>query len=255
MGESIIYRLGRRFSRPYVKTAIERKKTDEEKDLFADKEFIELVQKVRPFTMTSELRMYGLYLAVRNIVENEIEGDFVECGVWKGGSSMLVALILQQMGVSDRKLFLYDTFEGMSENTKEDVDIDNQPATDLLENADKENNLVWCYSSLEEVKANLALTGYPANMIEFVEGKVEDTIPNTIPDKIALLRLDTDWYESTRHEMLHLYPRLQSKGVLIVDDYGHWQGARKAIDDYLSDLHPKPLLTRLDYTGRMAVKP
>ena len=72
---------------------------------------------------------------------------------------------------------------------------------------------------MDEVKQNLATIQYDFNRFKFVEGNVEETIPGTLPDEIAILRLDTDWYESTKHEMIHLFPRLVSKGVLIVDDY------------------------------------
>jgi O-methyltransferase len=85
-------------------------------------------------------------------------------------------------------------------------------------------------------------------------GKVEDTFPKDTPDKIAILRLDTDWYESTRHELIHLYPKLSIGGVLIIDDYGHWEGARKAVDEYINDNTLRILLNRIDYTGRIAVK-
>ena len=91
--------------------------------------------------------------------------------------------------------------------------------------------------------------------IHFVQGKVEDTIPRQVPARIAVLRLDTDWYESTRHEFVHLYPRLSQWGVAIIDDYGHWQGARRATDEFIATL-PHPLyLQRIDYTGRLAIKP
>lgn len=88
----------------------------------------------------------------------------------------------------------------------------------------------------------------------FVKGKVEDTVPEKAPDRISLLRLDTDWYESTYHGLLHLYPRLSVGGVLIIDDYGHWAGAKKAVDQYLNENHLKLLLNRIDDTGRIGVK-
>lgn len=92
-------------------------------------------------------------------------------------------------------------------------------------------------------------------MLEFVIGPVEETLITKVPERIALLRLDTDWYESTRAELEYLYPRLVVGGVLIVDDYGHWKGARKAVDEYFAALgNDAPLLNRLDYTGRMAVR-
>lgn len=108
-----------------------------------------------------------------------------------------------------------------------------------------------CYSPIEEVKANMLQTGYPAANIVWVKGKVEETIPATIPAQIALLRLDTDWYESTRHELQHLYPLLSSKGVLLIDDYGAWQGARKATDEFFGN---RVYLHRIDWTGRLLIK-
>ena len=119
---------------------------------------------------------------------------------------------------------------------------------------DKLSGRVWAYGSLDEVRRNLGSTGYPDQYISFIEGKVEDTIPTNVPDRISLLRLDTDWYESTRHELQHLYPRLSPGGVLIIDDYGQWAGARKAVDEYVEDKKLKILLHRIDYTGRIAVK-
>jgi hypothetical protein len=101
----------------------------------------------------------------------------------------------------------------------------------------------------------MAMTNYPQDKLNYVVGKVEDTIPETLPRKIALLRLDTDWYESTLHELNHLYPLLTEGGVLIIDDYGHWQGAKKAVDEYIEKNKLKILLNRIDYTGRIAIKP
>lgn len=98
-------------------------------------------------------------------------------------------------------------------------------------------------------------TGYPPERIHLVPGRVEDTVPAQAPERIALLRLDTDWYASTKHELDHLYPRLSDGGVLIVDDYGHFEGARRAVDDYLAEQAEPLLLNRIDYTGRIAVKP
>jgi hypothetical protein len=113
----------------------------------------------------------------------------------------------------------------------------------------------FCYASLEDVTNALLSTGYPIDRIYFVKGKVEDTIPLQAPDRISLLRLDTDWYESTKHELVHLYPSLCPGGVLIIDDYGHWQGSRAAVDEYFKDLSIPILLNRIDYTGRIGVKP
>ena len=215
-----------------------------------------IIQKVRPFTMTSNERLYGLIESVRYIINNKIEGDFVECGVWKGGSMMAIAETLQYMGVTNRHLYLYDTFAGMTAPTDDDIDQLNRDAATQLTNDvnDKTESVVWAFSSLDEVKTNIATTNYPSAFIHFIEGDVLKTIPATIPNQIALLRLDTDWYESTKHEMENLFPKLISKGVLIIDDYGFWKGSRKAVDEYLSSNGILLLLHRMDETGRSAVK-
>ena len=167
---------------------------------------------------------------------------------------MAAARTLKALGDTSRRLVLYDTFEGMSEPTDRDRTLGGVPAQQILA-GEAPRSGYWCYASLEDVQANLRSTGYPEDKLAFVRGRVEDTIPAQIPERIALLRLDTDWYESTRHEMHHLYPRLATGGVLIIDDYGHWEGARRAVDEYLSETGTKLLLTPVDYTARVALKP
>lgn len=224
-------------------------------DLMGEEKFMELYHEVRPFTMTSPERLFALYQAVKYVVENDIPGDFVECGVWKGGSSMMIAKTLQSLGITSRSLWMYDTYEGMSEPTEEDRDFAGKTAAELLKNSDKADaNSVWCFSSMEEVQQNLALTGYPMSQIRFVKGKVEESIPGAIPQTIALLRLDTDWYSSTMHELIHLYPLLSGSGVLIIDDFGHWEGAKKAVMEYFSQQSRMPLINRIDDTGRIIIK-
>jgi hypothetical protein len=143
----------------------------------------------------------------------------------------------------------------MSEPTAADKDPKGRSAAALLANDDdKESNWDWAYAPLQQVQSNLRETGYDLTSVRYVVGKVEDTVPAQAPPQIALLRLDTDWYESTYHELVHLYPRLSVGGVLVIDDYGHWQGARKAVDQYISENKLKLLLNRIDYTGRVAVK-
>lgn len=217
---------------------------------------IENISAVKGFTMTSYERQVVLLRAIDYLTENQIAGDIVECGVWKGGSMMLIARRLLQLSDTSRKLFLFDTFEGMSEPNEKDVSaIDNSTAVELLQ---KENKLdgdnVWCYSSLDEVKTNLKKTNYPEDKIFYFKGKVEDTLPQPSVEKIALLRLDTDFYESTRHELENLYDLLVPSGVLIIDDYGHWKGSRKAVDEFIEKRKLKIFLNRIDYTGRLAIK-
>lgn len=113
----------------------------------------------------------------------------------------------------------------------------------------------WAYASLEDVQANMKSTGYPMNKVHFIKGLVENTIPKFDITQLSLLRLDTDWYESTAVEMRHLYSRLVSAGVLILDDYGHFNGAKKAVDDYFAEQRIHVLLNRIDYAGRLIIKP
>ena len=214
----------------------------------------ELCRRVGPYTMTTPPRIYGLARAVEYIVRRDVEGAIVECGVWRGGSMMAVALTLLRLGVTDRELYLFDTFAGMTEPGDEDVRHSGEAAADLLATA-REDEDVWAIASLDDVREAVLGVGYPVERIHFVQGPVEETLPDHAPERIALLRLDTDWYASTKHELEHLYPRLGSNGVLILDDYGYWHGARKAVDEYVSENELSLLLNRIDHTGRIALKP
>ena len=218
---------------------------------------IEIIEKVRPYTMTSAERLFALIEAVKYVVKNDIPGSIVECGVWKGGSMMAVAETLKKLNATDRQLYLYDTYAGMTPPTDEDKAHNEETAADLLvkDAGIKEESVVWAFSTIEEVKANISQTNYPQNNIHFIEGDVLKTIPAADPGAIALLRLDTDWYESTKHEMEQLYPKLNQSGVLIIDDYGFWKGSRKAVDEYLQANNISIMLHRIDDTGRSAIKP
>lgn len=220
-----------------------------------EKEFISIWDNIKPFTMTSVERGYSLFKSVEYVVKNKIPGDFVECGVWKGGSCMLIAMALNLFGETSRKIYLYDTYEGMPEPTKEDVISWN--GRSVLEKWEEDrsgikNNFGSWAVGLKEVKTNIATISYPENNFIFVPGDVALTLKDVKPDIIALLRLDTDWYASTVEELEILYPLLVEKGVLIIDDYGHFDGARKAVDEYF--LNRSILLNRIDYTGRIAIK-
>lgn len=217
-------------------------------------EFITLYDQCKPYTKTSIERMYALYQATRYVMRANIPGAIVECGVWRGGSAMIAAMTMSAARDEARELWLYDTYEGMSEPTQHDRDFRGASAAEMMSKTeDNKKTSVWCYSSLEEVQRNMQRTGYPVNKMCFIKGKVEDRIPAEAPGQIALLRLDTDFYESTYHELRHLFPLLAPGGVLIVDDYGHWAGARKATDQFFQEIQKPLLLHRIDYTGRMAI--
>jgi O-methyltransferase len=219
-------------------------------------DFFAFYERCCGYTMTSWERLYNLHAVVRHIVRTKVPGDFVECGVWRGGSMMMVALTLLALGCTDRRLLLFDTFEGLPKPDEAlDVDIwGNRGIDGWHPHRKTDQSSDWAYASLAEVQANMESTGYPMNQVFFVKGMVEETLPVKAPDTIAVLRLDTDWYSSTRHELEHLYPRLTRNGILILDDYGHFKGARKATDEYIGTLDMPPLLTRVDYAGRIAIK-
>lgn len=186
-------------------------------------DFINIYLKCRSYTLTDNKKLTSLYGAVNYMNDNNIPGDFVECGVWRGGSSMLMALTQLHHASSNgtRNIYLYDTFSGMTKP------------------GEKDPWYAHLYTgmgaiSLEEVKENMLSTQYPPENIIFVKGDVLQTIPSEgLPEKIAILRLDTDFYESTKHELEHLYPRIVRGGALIIDDYYSFPGSKKAFDEYV----------------------
>jgi hypothetical protein len=218
-----------------------------------DDALIALCERVRPYTLTSPERIAALRDTVRHLARAGVPGAFVECGVWRGGSMMVVALTLLEEGATDRHLHLFDTFTHMPFPGEEDVDLFGVKAADVFDQAAEAE--AFSYLSLDEVRAALEATGYPAERMHFVPGMVEDTIPEQAPAQIALCRLDTDWYVSTRHEMEHLFPRIVPGGALIVDDYGHFMGAKQAVDEYFAAHGPEVLLQRIDFTGRLVIVP
>lgn len=190
---------------------------------------------VKEYTLTSPERVFGLSESVKYVVANQIPGALVECGVWKGGSVLAALRTLLSCKNTERDVYLFDTFREMPKPGEKDIDWSGASALEDYERYHRDSRLgssghVW----LDEVRSRIATTGYPSGRVHFVQGRVEETLPAEAPGEIALLRLDTDWYESTLHELVHLYPRLVAGGVLIVDDYGHFEGARQAVDEYFA---------------------
>ncbi|NIR32322.1 MAG: macrocin O-methyltransferase [Gammaproteobacteria bacterium] len=220
-----------------------------------DPEFVDLYEKTRHYTLTSVERMHALYEAVKYVVRSGLPGDLVECGVWRGGSCMLMARTLLALGDSTRKIYLYDTFAGMTRPGEADVHtVDGAEQVSRWEVFEREGYNEWCYAPIEEVHRNIVSTGYPRESVVLVRGAVEETVPKVAPERIALLRLDTDWFRSTYHELEHLYSRLLKNGILIVDDYGAYDGARLAVDRYFSEHNVAMYLHRIDTAGRIGVK-
>ncbi|TMM31355.1 macrocin O-methyltransferase [Polaribacter aestuariivivens] len=215
----------------------------------------DIIKKVTPYTLTNPERLVSLLRALDYINQNQINGSIVECGVWKGGSIMAGLYKLKNLNDESRDIYLYDTFEGMSEPLEIDKSIRGESATNAFKSQDQVWDRIECLSPLEEVVENVNSVGYSSEKINFIKGKVEDTINKTnAPKEIAILRLDTDWYESTKHELEMLFPKLAKGGVLIIDDYGHWQGCKKAVDEYFSKNNIQMYLSRVDYTCRIGVK-
>jgi O-methyltransferase len=176
------------------------------------------ILRVRDYTMLNPEKIYSFIQAVRYVQRNAIPGAIVECGVWRGGAIMAAALTLRQLGAPDRIFYLYDTFSGMPAPATRDRSLIGKidPTERFAQTRIGDDASDWCYASLDDVRQNLANVPYDQGKFVLVQGKVEDTLPKNSPGPIAILRLDTDWYESTRHEMEHLMPLLMSKGVLIV---------------------------------------
>jgi hypothetical protein len=221
-----------------------------------DEELLAIVDEVRPRTMTGDAKVAALIEATRYVVRNKVPGDVVECGVWRGGSMQAIALTLLALGETDRELHLFDTFEGMPPPTAEDsrtTAAGSVSAEQLLASSDRESSM-WAIAGLDDVKAGMSDVDYPPDKVHFHPGLVEDTTPGEAPETISILRLDTDWYASTRHELEHLYGRLSPGGVLIIDDYGDWDGARKATDEWLAR-SGEPIFLAPMASGRIGIKP
>lgn len=194
-----------------------------------------IVSAVMDYTMTSREAVEELVRLVDRVVRLQIPGALVECGVCRGGSMMAIAMALLDLGVKDRELWLFDTFEGNPRPQEVDVSYKGASAVEWWEKEKTgENSSTWCYGALPDVRANMARTGYPSDKIHYVKGLVEATLPCLAPGQIALLRLDTDFYSSTKIELETLYPRLSVGGVLIVDDWNYWAGSKKAAEEYLA---------------------
>lgn len=212
-------------------------------------------EAVRGLTMTSPERVVALRDCVKYVVRNEIAGAFVECGVWRGGSAMVAASTLLECGEDTRDFYLYDTFEGMPMPGELDRRYDGTPAIETYQAHKDGGGGGWAYAGIDEVDANLRSTGYPRDRMRLIKGEVERTLPEALPDRVAILRLDTDFYSSTKQELAHLYKRVSPGGILMIDDYGYWSGAKLAVDEFMEERGAELFLQRVDSVARLAVVP
>lgn len=221
----------------------------------AERDIVHYVKRNR-LTKVSDERLWATLMACKHAIDRSIDGDFVECGVWRGGNALLAAAMLKLHGVR-KKVYLFDTFEGMTAPTDDDRTVHHGiPAAERFHREQRAGYNEWCYASLDDVRNNFQKADLLSDNVIFVKGDVARTldIDANLPSTIAMLRLDTDWYESTKKELDTLYPRLTPGGVLIIDDYGHWAGAKKAADEFFAKHGNRPFLQYTDYTGRVGVK-
>ena len=205
-------------------------------------EFSKLYRSVKDLTMCSTARLSALHRAVQQVVANNVPGDIVECGTARGGSAALMGLTLKQLGVTDRTLWLFDTFEGLPAPTADDPD---QEIAGLYTGT--------CLGTIEDVTASLQRLGI-YSQAKLVKGLFDETLPVTDVKKIAVLHIDGDWYGSVKSCLVHLYDKVSVGGVIQFDDYGYWAGARKAVDEFFAGRSVVPKLERLDYDGRLFIK-
>jgi hypothetical protein len=211
------------------------------------------IQIAKNYSLTTFERLSALTVACKHVIAKNIPGDFVECGVWKGGNLILMSTMNSYTG-NGRKVYGFDTFSGMTEPTDIDKDLWGESAKSLLSRSEYKDGTssFHAFASKELVEKILNENG--CLDVNLVEGDVAKTLleKSNLPSHISILRLDTDWYESTKIELEVLYPLLAPGGILIIDDYGHFSGARKAVDEYFKDV--LPFMFHVDYTCRMIIK-
>lgn len=218
------------------------------KDIF-NLEKVSLFVKVFPYTMVGYKRLSNVYELSKKASEDGLKGDFAECGVWRGGCSAVMAFIAQKEGIG-RKTWLFDSFEGLPEPTKEDGELAESYSGNRAKGSLK--TISQCVGPLEDVKKIFFdILKLKEENIKIEKGWFQDTLPevkNKIGE-IAILRLDGDWYESTKVCLDNLYDKVIKGGYVIIDDYGHWVGSKKALEEFFSSRKISPELTQIDYTG------
>lgn len=216
---------------------------------------LKIIEKHLKFTLTSPARMAATMRSLKYVSNNKIAGAFVECGVWKGGQILAGAEQLELLN-DFREVYLYDTFSGMTSPTEVDVDLRNDSAIDQLKFLEPTANNLWAAVTAEEVEENLRTIEYPRKYFRFIVGDVMETLmkKDNLPSSIAVLRLDTDWFDSTYQELKVLYPLLSPGGVLLIDDYGHWKGSKLAAEKFFQEIGIDPFWSAVDYSCVMHVK-
>jgi len=207
-------------------------------------EFKEILPVIRPYTLLSKARLFSLYSLARQICLDDIPGNFVECGSCKGGSAALLAVVIKRYSLRPRLVYAFDTFEGMPEPTE----------------ADKHNGIPanltdWGAGTLKApLTENLDVICQSLNVGDIViavKGLFAQTLPASKSEigSIALLHADGDWYESTMDIFNNIYDRVVPNGFVQIDDYGHWEGCKKAIHEFERSCGQSFALRVIDSTG------
>jgi O-methyltransferase len=220
-------------------------------------EVVKMIRNARPHTMTSDARLYQLIQCVKYIVQNDIPGDLIECGVWRGGSVLAMIQTLLLLGTKNRTIHLFDTFSSEDILTPAESAIpEDRPFNSSRDQLERDLAGIGFDISvdLSHVKSLMSSTGYPSEKVRYHVGRVEDTLPKFKLPGIALLRLDTDWYASTRLQLETLWDGVSAGGVVIFDDYGFWEGHKLAVDEFLASRQLRPLLSRVDESCRFVIK-
>ena len=210
-------------------------------DFFSGRPFARDYRLVRPYTPCGNARLSALHKAVSQTIAAGIPGDVVECGTARGGSAALMGLALKRSGAG-RKLWVFDTFEGLP-----------APQAGGPDWEDGERYTGSCRGSLEEVKQLFDQCGI-LPFSRLVKGMFADTLPRSGVGAVSVLHIDCDWYESVKACLDAFYPRVSPGGIIQVDDYGHWKGAREAVDELLKERSQEVSVRSIDYTGRQLLK-
>jgi hypothetical protein len=208
-----------------------------------DEEFKAVLKEISNYTMLSQERLYSLFSLAKRICNDNLPGNFVECGVARGGSAALVAYVIKKYSALPRLLFAFDTFAGMPEPTAED-----------MHNETPANDTGWgtgtCAGPVESLMDICRRLG-AEDMVLPIKGYFQETLPMSKEKvgKIALLHLDGDWYESTKAVLDNLYDNVIDGGFIQVDDYGYWAGCRKALHEFANERAIRLKLQTIDATG------
>lgn len=193
-----------------------------------------------PMTMVGAIRLDNVHDCIRSVIASEVPGDIIETGVWRGGTTIMMRGILRAYGITDRKVYVADSFAGLPPPDAEKYPADEGSPLHL-----------WpgLVVSLDEVKAHFAQFGLLDDQVSFVKGWFRDTLPELRDHAWAVIRLDGDLYESTMDSLENLYPALSPGGWLIVDDYGEIPACRQAVSDYRERNGITEPIVKIDWTG------